>query len=132
MLRRAAAGEPLHLALVGGSVTSQATGFTRGFGNRYFEFLNATFPPSGGRQHKLTGAGVGGIHAVAYDSCAAVFMPFNASLYVLELTLNSMGMWMVCATNNTGARAKGRPARAAICTLAVHHVPLVPRTPQTL
>ena len=86
-LRAAAAGEPIHLVVVGGSITVHNL-----FPQIFFDFLNTTLPaPSSGRVHALTNAGVSAIHAVPYEACVNRFMPANGTIYVLELTVNVRG-----------------------------------------
>ena len=58
-LQPALKGEPLHVVVIGGSVTAGTGAGTSlknmslGYVNQFFDFLNATFVPTGGRLNKL-------------------------------------------------------------------------------
>ena len=59
---RALEGKPLRVFVAGGSVTEGVGSLEReeghGYVTRFFQFVNATFVPSGGRAHTLTNGGI--------------------------------------------------------------------------
>ena len=65
-----------------------------GYVNQFFDFLNATFVPTGGRLNKLER--VTGSTSVVIETCADVRVPKTAAIYIVELAINDLLPQPVC------------------------------------
>ena len=86
-LERAAAGEHLHIVFAGGSNT-QIGGGKDGFVTRVKRFLSDSSLTGNGQRLIVTNAGIGGTTSYIFEACIDVYVPLNASIYVVELTIN--------------------------------------------
>ena len=104
---RAVGGEPLRISVAGGSVSS-GMGAPRGgrnFVNRLFEFVNATFTPSGGRSHALQNGAVQAANSAMYEACTPELLSLDADIYVVEFSVNDANPYVVCKQAPTGGAA---------------------------
>ena len=73
MVHKLNSGQPIHVALVGGSVTwGQGAVHCGNFGRRFFTWLNATWP---GAPHRLTNAAKPSITSSLYALCGNDMIP---------------------------------------------------------
>ena len=73
MIGKLNSGQPVHVALVGGSVTwGQGAVHGGSFGRRFFTWLNATWP---GAPHRLTNAANPSITSSLYALCGNDMIP---------------------------------------------------------
>lgn len=85
---RLAAGEPLHVAVVGGS-TAWGQGALLGgsLGVRFFAWLNETYPAGGPVPHRFTNAAKPAISSALYALCGGDLVP-HADIIILEFAFN--------------------------------------------
>ncbi|KAL4440672.1 hypothetical protein ABPG77_000381 [Micractinium sp. CCAP 211/92] len=117
------AGHPIKAFTIGGSVTrgAGASSPDRSFPERFFAFLNATFPH---REHVLQNKGIGASTSGIFSVCAEAIVPPDADLVVAEFTFNEPGDQPFTSPQRRGfeqllrklARLPGAPA-----VVVLHH-----------
>ncbi|KAL4443895.1 hypothetical protein ABPG75_011632 [Micractinium tetrahymenae] len=86
---RLLAGQPLHVAVAGGSVAwGQGAPGGAHFGRRFFDWVNATWPAPASAPHRFTNAAKPGITSALFALCGDGLIPQDADIVVLEFAFN--------------------------------------------